>query len=130
MALKKFGDFKGRSRRKEYWMFQLFSFILTLIPYALLFSGIESLSLVGLALIGIISLGLIIPSLAVLARRLHDTNRSAWWILIGIIPLIGSIVLLVFLCQESHPGTNAWGPNPKGIGGDQQDMEGVLDGDF
>lgn len=57
--------------------------------------------------------GVIIPYIAVTVRRLHDTDRSGWWILISFIPLIGSIVLLVFMCFDSQPGTNRFGDNPK-----------------
>ena len=68
----------------------------------------------------IVSLALLLPSLAVNVRRLHDTGRSGWWILIGLIPVIGFIVLLVFECQDSQPGTNAYGPSPKEVGGYSQ----------
>jgi len=130
MAFKKYADFKGRSRRKEYWMFILFYMLFMIVPYALLFTGNDTIAMIGAAIVGIIALASFIPALAVVVRRLHDTNRSGWWDFISLIPLIGTIVLLVFLCQDSHPGTNKWGPNPKGIGGDQQDLEGVLDADF
>jgi uncharacterized membrane protein YhaH (DUF805 family) len=66
----------------------------------------------------LVALALLLPSLAVTARRLHDTGRSGWWILIGIIPLIGAIVLLVFECQDSQPQTNQYGPSPKPLGAD------------
>jgi uncharacterized membrane protein YhaH (DUF805 family) len=58
---------------------------------------------------------MIIPSISVSVRRLHDTSRSGWWLLIGLIPLIGAIVLLVFVCLDSTPGTNTYGPNPKEV---------------
>jgi uncharacterized membrane protein YhaH (DUF805 family) len=67
----------------------------------------------------IVVLAFLVPSLAVTVRRLHDTNRSGWWILIGLIPLIGGIVLLVFECMDSQPGQNAHGPSPKGAGPNQ-----------
>jgi len=63
---------------------------------------------------GIYSLAVLIPSIAVAIRRLHDTGRSGWWILISLVPLIGTIVLLVFTVQDSQPGDNEYGPNPKG----------------
>ena len=66
-------------------------------------------------LTGLLGLILIIPSLSVLFRRLHDTGRSAWWILIGLIPLIGAIVLFIFTVLDSEPGSNKFGPNPKNI---------------
>lgn len=62
---------------------------------------------------GLFSLALFIPSLAVAVRRLHDIGRSGWWLLIGLIPLVGAFVLLVFAVQDSQPGSNAYGPNPK-----------------
>jgi uncharacterized membrane protein YhaH (DUF805 family) len=65
------------------------------------------------ALGALFCLGLLIPSIAVGVRRLHDTGRSGWWLLIGFIPLIGMIVLIVFFVLDSQPGTNAYGPNPK-----------------
>jgi uncharacterized membrane protein YhaH (DUF805 family) len=69
---------------------------------------------VGLGLIsGIYALAVLIPSLAVGIRRLHDTNRSGWWLLIALIPIVGTIVLLVFMVQDSDPGENLYGPNPK-----------------
>ena len=64
---------------------------------------------------GVYSLAVLIPSLAVSARRLHDTDRSGWWMLINLIPLIGFIVYLVFVCGDSKPGANRFGPNPKGV---------------
>ncbi|MNZ89121.1 Inner membrane protein YhaI [compost metagenome] len=64
-------------------------------------------------LAGLYSLAILLPSLALVVRRLHDTGRSGWWVLIGFIPLIGFIVLLVFMCTDSDPDTNQYGPNPK-----------------
>ena len=64
---------------------------------------------------GLYSLAVLIPSLAVAARRLHDTDKSGWWQLIALVPLIGWIILLVFLCSDSKPGANRFGANPKGL---------------
>ena len=99
-----------RARRKEYWMFTLFSTIAVI-----LFAFIDHVVLgAEIGILGLIySLAVFIPSFAVLFRRLHDTNRSAWWILIALIPLVGAIVLLVFLCFDSEPGQNRFGVNPK-----------------
>ena len=72
-----------------------------------------SFLMVLMAIVTILGLVHFIPSLAVTVRRLHDTGKSGWWLLIAFIPFIGAIVLLVFLVQDSHPGTNEWGPNPK-----------------
>jgi uncharacterized membrane protein YhaH (DUF805 family) len=114
IVLKKYADFSGRAQRAEYWFFILF--------YLLFFLGLSivdnTLGLlnenIGVGLLGgLFALALLIPSIAVSIRRLHDTSRSGWWLLIGLIPLVGEIVLLVFYCLDSTPGTNAYGPNPK-----------------
>ncbi len=108
-VVKKYAVFDGRARRKEYWMFALF--------YILIYLGLMLVeSLVGSPgiLVLIFSLGLLVPSVGVTIRRLHDTSRSGWWVLIAFVPLVGGIVLLVFMCLDSTPGSNAYGPNPKG----------------
>lgn len=119
-VLKQYTDFEGRARRKEYWMFTLVNFLIMMALQALLFmgAGMNPESTLGLLLSGILglyALGVFIPSLAVTVRRLHDTNRSGWWVLISFVPIIGAIVLLVFLVQDSQPGTNQYGENPKGV---------------
>jgi uncharacterized membrane protein YhaH (DUF805 family) len=113
-ALKKYAVFSGRSRRKEYWYFALFviiiSFVLSIID---LLTGAYART-VGVGLLSsIFSLAVLIPSIAVTVRRLHDIDRSGWWLLIALVPLVGWIVLLVFSVQESTPGSNRYGPNPK-----------------
>jgi uncharacterized membrane protein YhaH (DUF805 family) len=117
MALKKYAEFSGRSRRKEYWFFLLFavliSFVLAIMD--VLTGSMNERAGVGL-LSGIFSLAILIPSLALAVRRLHDTDRSAWWLLVGLVPLIGGIVLLVFCCQDGTPGSNRYGSNPKAVG--------------
>ena len=108
VVLKKYAVFSGRARRKEYWMFFLFNII---IAFSLGF--IEGL-LGSPGVIGMIySLAVLIPGIAVSVRRLHDTGRSGWWLLIALIPLIGSIVLLVFMVQEGKDEENDFGENPK-----------------
>ena len=107
-VLKKYAVFEGRAARKEYWMFALFNIIIGVI-----------LTLIGRLigfnfLMSIYTLAILLPGLAVTARRLHDTGRSAWWILIGLIPFIGAFVLLVFATLDSQPGQNQYGANPKG----------------
>ena len=114
IVLKKYADFTGRAQRAEYWFFTLFYLLfflaLSLVDGAVgLFNAAYGLGLLG----GLFVLAMIIPSIAVSVRRLHDTSRSGWWLLISLIPLIGGIVLLVFVCLDSTPGTNAYGPNPK-----------------
>lgn len=107
-ALKKYADFTGRARRKEYWMFVLFYLILYFA------CALVDMFLNTFLLAGIFSLVLFIPSISIGTRRLHDTGRSGWWQLIYLIPLIGLIVMLVFLCQDSHE-ENAYGANPKSV---------------
>lgn len=113
-CFRKYATFSGRARRKEYWYFALFnlivSIVLTIVDRVIGSSaGGGSFGLLG----GIYSLAILIPSIAVQIRRLHDTNRSGWWIFIGLIPLIGTIVFIVFMVQDSNPGENRFGPNPK-----------------
>jgi len=112
IGLKKYAVFTGRARRKEYWMFVLFSFIIT---FALGFiEGIVGIGPENVSVLAsIYGLAVLIPSLAVSVRRLHDTNRSGWWLLIGLVPLIGTIVLLVFMVQDGQPGENQYEPNLK-----------------
>src|ERR687893_2971680 len=112
-ALKKYAVFSGRSRRKEYWYFVLFSVIVSLVLSAIdALLGISSSTNVGL-LGGIYGLAIIVPSIAVSVRRLHDIDRTGWWILINLVPIVGSIVLLVFYVLDGTPGQNRFGPNPK-----------------
>ncbi|WP_417515111.1 DUF805 domain-containing protein [Minwuia sp.] len=118
MAWKKFAVFSGRSRRKEYWMFVLInliiSFILTFIDRMLGFGTIDPNGVPTQPILSsIYSLAILVPSIAVTVRRLHDIGKSGWWILIGLIPLIGMVVLIVFACFDSEEGDNRFGPNPK-----------------
>ena len=107
---KKYAEFSGRARRKEFWMFVLFNFLVSIAV-----GIVDGILGTNGALGGLYSLAVLIPSLAVAARRLHDTDRSGWWQLIALIPLIGVIILLVFVCSDSKPGENRFGPNPKGM---------------
>jgi uncharacterized membrane protein YhaH (DUF805 family) len=110
----KYADFSGRARRSEYWYFLLF-YMLILIALSVVdvvMGWFSTDAGVGV-LSGIYTLALLIPSLSVSVRRLHDTDRSGWWLLIGLLPLIGGIVLLVFFVQDSQAGANRFGPNPK-----------------
>jgi uncharacterized membrane protein YhaH (DUF805 family) len=114
LAWTRAAEFSGRSRRKEYWMFQLFN---TLIFFALAGMGLligrnDPKNLLVPLLMGY-SLLSFIPALSCTVRRLHDTGRSGWWYFIGFIPLIGGIVLFVFTVLDSEPGNNLYGPNPK-----------------
>ena len=115
-VLKKYAQFGGRARRKEYWFFSLFN---TLIIGALAlidFSTGRFNPDTGLGLLsGIYSLATFLPQLGVTVRRLHDTDRSGWWLLLGVIPLIGSLVLLVFFASSGTLGDNRYGPDPKAV---------------
>ena len=103
-SLSNYANFKGRARRKEYWYFYLAWFMLYLggafIDYMIGTDGIVA---------GLISLALVIPNIAVAVRRLHDVNKSGWWMLIAFIPVIGGIMLLVWYCTDTKPNVNQWG---------------------
>ena len=109
-GLRNYTNFSGRARRKEYWYFVLVQMGLVII--AMILDAIIFNSEIGLFYI-VVALGLFLPGLAVTIRRLHDTNRSGWWFLISILPLIGSIILLVFLASDTKFETNQWGPPAK-----------------
>ena len=117
MALKNYVGFSGRSRRSEYWSFTLFYLVLAIVLSVLdgiVFGG--SVDGKGTPVLsGLFMLAMLLPSIAVGIRRLHDTDRSGWWLLIGLVPLVGFIVLIVFFVQDSKPGDNRFGPNPKGV---------------
>lgn len=97
-AFKNYANFSGRATRTQYWMFVLFNFIISLVLSFVLTMTIGD---IGNVLYAIYGLAVLIPSLAISVRRLHDTNRSGWWILISLVPLIGSIWLLILLCLDS-----------------------------
>ena len=107
-VLKNYVVFQGRARRKEYWMFVLFNLI-----FSIIIGVIEAILDISQYLTYIYTLAILLPSLAVAVRRLHDTGRSGWWLLISFIPIIVGIILLVFECLDSDPNTNKYGPNPK-----------------
>lgn len=95
VCFNKFANFEGRARRSEYWWFILF------------------VNIVSMVTCGIASIVFLVPVIAVTARRLHDIGRSGWWQLISCVPLVGAILLLIWTVQDSAPGTNEYGPNPK-----------------
>jgi len=103
----KYADFSGRARRSEYWYFFLFNMIAMMA--ATVVDGVLGYSFFYF----IYGLAAFVPGLAVSVRRLHDTGRSGWFLLISIIPIIGAIILLVFMVQDSAPGANEYGSNPK-----------------
>jgi len=113
----KYADFNGRARRSEFWFFVLFSVIAGIVANIL--NAILHLpsSGTGTTLLGsLLNLALLVPSLAVGARRLHDTGRSGWWLLLWFAIIVGWIVLLVFYIQDSQP-QNKYGPSPKAVPG-------------
>ena len=112
MPLKRYADFSGRSRRKEYWMFVLFV-VIVYVVLALLGSALGATA--ATALLGIFALGILIPSIAVQVRRFHDQGKSGWFVLLGFIPLVGGLIVLVFMCLEGDQGPNEYGPDPKGV---------------
>jgi uncharacterized membrane protein YhaH (DUF805 family) len=115
-AIKKYAVFSGRARRKEYWYFTLFNTLISIAFLVLeLLAGI-AIKEMGLGvgmLCSLYMLALIVPGFAVTVRRLHDTGRSGWWVFLPLIPLLGAIILIVFLATDSTAGANKYGPNPK-----------------
>lgn len=108
VLVQKYADFSGRASRSEYWWYALFVFLVNLVTNVI-DRGLGN-QVVGL----LVSLALLLPGLGVAARRLHDTGRSAWWLLLILAIVVGWIVLLVFYLQDSQEGSNQYGPNPKG----------------
>jgi len=114
-----YSKFKGRSRRSEYWWIQLFLVLTNLavaaIDLALMDGDVDRfIANGGGGIVGLIwILVTIVPALAVLVRRLHDTGKTGWWALIGFVPLVGGIVLLVFTVLDSDAGENKFGESPK-----------------
>ncbi len=115
---KKYATLEGRARRSEYWYFVLF-YVLAAVALSIVDVVVgtyheES----GFGLFsGLFMLATLVPSIAITARRLHDTDRSGWWQLLYFIPLLGAVVMLVFMVLDSQPGANRFGPNPKGVMG-------------
>lgn len=118
LPLKRYADFSGRSRRKEYWMFVLGVFIAVLLLSIV--EGIVGLSgMVGGVygpLTSLLLLGIIVPSIAVQVRRFHDQDKSGWFVLLALIPFLGGLAVLVFMCLEGTKGPNRFGPDPKDPG--------------
>ncbi|WP_405652374.1 DUF805 domain-containing protein [Streptomyces sp. RK9] len=108
-VLKKYAVFNGRARRAEYWMFTLISLIISLALF-----GIDMVLGISPVLEALYSVAVLLPGIAVSVRRLHDTDRQGWWLLLALIPLIGLIILIVMLAKDSTP-PNQYGPNPKEV---------------
>ena len=107
-VLSKYAEFNGRARRSEYWYFVLINIVISIVIY-LVDAGIGSFGVLGI----IYTLGILIPGIAVGVRRLHDTGRSGWYLLLAFIPFIGAIILLIFMAQDSVAGENEYGQYPK-----------------
>jgi uncharacterized membrane protein YhaH (DUF805 family) len=111
-VLKKYVDFTGRARRREYWLFFLANLIIGFVLGFVL--GIADVPAESLSwILSVYQLAVFLPSLFVGVRRLHDTGRSGWWLLIALIPVIGAIILIVWYVQDSELGSNQYGPYPK-----------------
>jgi len=116
---KRYRDFRGRSRRSEYWFIQLFLVVtniaVAIIDLALMGWDVDRfIANGGGGIVGLVWILLtIVPAVAVLVRRLHDTGKSGWWALVGFLPLVGAVVLLVFTVTDSSPGENKFGLSPK-----------------
>lgn len=116
-----YATFKGRSRRSEYWFIQLFlvftNFAAAVIDFALMDGDVDRfIANGGGGIVGLIwILATIVPALAVLVRRLHDTGKGGWWALIGFVPFVGAIVLFVITVLDSDAGENQYGENPKAL---------------
>lgn len=102
-------DFNGRARRAEFWWY-----IVVYMVLAIIVNVIDSMVHLGGLLGGLLSLALLLPNLGVAVRRLHDTNRSGWWILIALVPLVGIVLLIIWYAAEGTKGPNTYGPDPKG----------------
>lgn len=118
-VLSKYATFEGRASRSEFWWWVLAVFLVLIVTQVI--DGALIAPLLGFSAFApeagqplsfLVALGIILPNLAVGVRRLHDTGRSGWWILIGLIPLIGTLILLYFYIQPSEQGDNAYGPAP------------------
>lgn len=106
-AIKNYINFSGRARRREYWMFALINaFFIAVLSILDGFIGIRITS-------GLYSAFVLVPSVSAQFRRLHDIDKSAWWILIGLIPIVGAVILLVFAFKEGTEGENKYGNDPK-----------------
>lgn len=101
-VLKKYVVFTGRAQRAEFWWFVLINFIIAVV-----------LGWISETLSSIYGLAVLLPAIAVSIRRLHDTGKTGWWILLNLLPIIGTIILIIFYVQDSDPGDNEYGPNPK-----------------
>ena len=121
MPLKRYADFSGRSRRKEYWMFTLFT-ILVIVPFVAIALGtsdmsdggsISTLGTLAFGILGLFYLAILVPAIAVQVRRFHDQDKSGWFVLLNFVPYVGSLIVFVFMCLDGTKGENRFGPDPK-----------------
>lgn len=110
-VFQQYATFSGRARRSEYWYFVLFTCIVEFVLTML--TRMNGIGNVANILCIVFSFAVLIPSLAVSCRRLHDIGRSGFWLFIGLIPIVGGILLIVWHCKDSEPETNQYGPCPK-----------------
>ncbi len=119
VVLKKYAEFNGRAGRREFWMFVLISFIISIalsIVDSALGTKIAGSYGSNTGVLGsLYSLAILVPSVAVNIRRLHDTNHSGWWWFLWLIPIVGWIIMIVWLATDSMLEDNQYGPNPKGM---------------
>ena len=118
-CLQHYADFNGRPRRSEYWYYTLFNtliYIACVVLALLLALATDTPGFISLAYLW--GLATLLPTIAVCVRRLHDTGRSGWFYLTVFIPLVGGILMLVWMCTDSELGHYGYGPNPKGVGND------------
>ena len=108
--IKKYAKFEGRANRTQYWYFVLTQFLAFFILELL--CVIPFVNIIAFLALLVLGLGLIVPGIAVAVRRLHDTNRSGWWLLLIFVPNVGPIVLLVWMCSEGTKGANKYGDEP------------------
>ncbi len=118
----RYAQFHGRASRSEFWYFMLFYLLIDIVLVFIDLLVVDPMLGItpdqagqGGLLEIIYALAMLIPSIALAVRRLHDIGKSGWWYLIGLIPLVGALVLLYFFVLDSQPGTNQYGPNPKGV---------------
>ncbi len=112
VLLNHYADFNGRARRSEYWYYTLVIVLISLVlSFLQSLTGWRLFSVIS----GLVSLAVLVPGLAICWRRLHDIGKSGAYYFIVLIPIVGWILMIVWLCQDSQPGDNQYGPNPKGM---------------
>ena len=112
-----YSHYKGRARRSEFWYWQLFNLIMNIIFFILAYVISTQISFVLIPIFIIISLKILFPTFTIMVRRLHDTGKSGWFLILFFIPIVGWIILIIMFCQDSD-ATNEYGPSPKAISTD------------